>query len=228
MGRSRVSILLLATTLILGVSGCGELDLGRETAAGSSPSPAIPPGAVKYRAMLMQAWQYYFNLDQDPAIGFSQVHQESRFDCSAVSPGGSLGCAQFTTATAERIHKLIPPEVRATCPKRSGCPTDPRWAFTAMVQYDWELWSGAKWAAGARERWGFTLASYNGGPGWASGSERKACEKTRGCNPSRYFDHVERMCGATGRSAASCAENRQYPRIILDHWGPVYRRWLGS
>jgi hypothetical protein len=68
----------------------------------------------------MQAWQYYFQMGQDPAIGFGQVHQESR------------------------------------------------------------------------------------------------------------FDHVDRFCGAQGRSPAACAENRQYPRLILDQWVPMYKNWLAG
>ena len=191
------------------------------------PSAIPPPGAVRYRRVLMQAWQYHFGLAEDPAIGFGQVHQESRFDCAAVSPGGSAGCAQFMPATAEWINTLIPPAVRATCPSRSGCPMDPRWALTALVEYDWRLWGAHKWAVNNRERWAFSLAAYNGG-GAVSTGERAACGKSLGCSSAHYFDHVERFCGATGRSAASCRENRQYPRIILDHWTPLYRGWLRS
>jgi soluble lytic murein transglycosylase-like protein len=215
----------LAACLALAVSGCGEVDLGRAGAEG--PSPAIPPGAARYHAFLMQAWQFYFALGQDPAIGFSQVHQESRFDCSAVSPGGSLGCAQFLPSTAEWVNKRLPSNVRAGCPAASGCPMDPRWAFSAMVEYDWWLWNRTAWAAGDRERWAFTLTQYNGG-GAVIGAERKACGDSRECNPKRYFDNVERFCGAAGRSAASCTENRQYPKLILDHWRPMYQRWLSG
>jgi soluble lytic murein transglycosylase-like protein len=215
----------LAAILAIAVSACGELDLGGAVA--ESPEPVIPPGAVKYRAFLMQAWQHYFQLAQQPAIGFGQVHQESRFDCAAVSPGGSRGCAQFMPATAEWINKMLPAEVRARCPSASGCPMDPRWALAALVEYDWWLWSRATWAAGDRERWAFTLTQYNGG-GTVTGAERKACADSRGCDPKRYFDNVERFCGAAGRSAASCKENREYPKIILDHWRPMYQRWLSG
>lgn len=211
--------------LALGLGACGLLDLGDSVAEG--PAQSVPPGAYKYRTFLMQAWQFYFQLGQDPAIGFAQVHQESRFDCSAVSRGGSLGCAQFLPSTAEWVNQRLPAEVRARCPVKSGCPMDPRWAFSAMVEYDWWLWSRTAWAQGDRERWAFTLTQYNGG-GAVVGAEKKACEGTRGCNGRRYFDHVERFCGAAGRSSASCTENRQYPKLILDHWRPLYQRWLSS
>lgn len=196
-----------------------------EATAASAAIP--PPGAVRYRRLLMQAWQYHFGLAEDPAIGFGQVHQESRFDCGVVSPKGSAGCAQFMPATAEWINSLIPAAVRATCPSRSGCPMDPRWALTALVEYDWRLWGAHTWAANKRERWAFSLAEYNGGSAVNIG-ERAACRNSPGCNPAHYFDHVERFCGATGRSPLACRENRHYPRIILDQWAPAYRAWLSS
>jgi len=130
-------------------------------------------------------------------------------------------------ATAEWINKMLPAEVRARCPSASGCPMDPRWALAALVEYDWWLWSRAAWAAGDRERWAFTLTQYNGG-GTVTGAERKACADSRGCDPKRYFDNVERFRGAAGRSAASCKENREYPKIILDHWRPMYQGWLSG
>lgn len=229
--------LLGAVGLAFLVSACAEVVAligpvpglsGPSDATGSPPPPpslAIPAGAVRYRAFLMQAWQYHFAMAEDPAIGFGQVHQESHFDCAVVSAGGSLGCAQFMPATAEWINGLIPAAVRATCPAASGCPLDPKWALTALVEFDWRLWSGNGWAATPRDRWAFALAGYNGG-GVVTGAERAACAGSRGCNPARYFDNVERFCGANGRSAASCRENRQYPRVILEFWAPAYHRWL--
>ena len=189
------------------------------------PAATIPPGALRYRRILMQAWEYHFGLAEEPAIAFGQVHQESRFDCSAVSLAGSAGCAQFMPGTAQWINSLLPAEIRATCPTVSGCPMDPRWAFAALVEFDWRLWSGGKWAASNRERWAFALAAYNGGSA-VSGGERGACRNDVTCDHTRYFDHVERFCGATGRSAAACRENRHYPRVILDRWMPLYRTWL--
>ena len=73
-------------------------------------------------------------------------------------------------------------------------------------------------------RW-ISGCAYNGGS-VVTGAKRTACAGSRGCNPARYFDNVERFCGATGRSAASCRENRQYPRVILEFWAPAYHRWL--
>lgn len=223
-GRRRLPGAAFAVVgLALLFPGCVALNLG------SSPEPApaamaIPPGAYKYHALLMQAWQYHFQF-REPEVGFAQVHQESRFDCTAVSRQGSLGCAQFMPMTAKWINDIIPAAIRATCPSSSGCPMDPRWALTALVEYDFLLWQRGAWAANRRERWAFTLASYNGGTA-VTGAERKACSASQGCNPTRYFDHVERFCGAAGRSAAACGENRNYPRTILDRWAPMYKTWL--
>jgi len=241
---ARASVLAMSVALI--VVGCAELagppDPGRVIASGiakylhleppdpeamSAVSAIPPPGAVRYRRLLMQAWQYHFGLAEDPAIGFGQVHQESRFECGALSPKGSAGCAQFMPATAEWINSLIPKEVQKTCSSRSGCPMDPQWALTALVEYDWRLWGSHRWAANNRERWAFSLAAYNGGSAVSTG-ERAACGNSPRCNPTHYFDHVELFCGATGRSPVACRENRQYPHIILDQWAPAYRAWLRS
>ena len=43
-----------------------------------------------------------------------------------------------------------------------------------------------------------------------------------------FLSNVERFCGTAGRSTASCKETREYPRIILDHWRPMYQRWLSG
>ena len=120
---------------------------------------------------------------------------------------GAVGLAFLVSACAE-VAALIGPG-----------------ALTALVESDWRLWSGNAWAATPRDRWVFALAGYNGG-GVVTGAERAACAGSRGCNPARYFDNVERFCGANGRSAASCRENRQYPRVILEFWTPAYHRWL--
>ena len=198
-GRAVAVVIGLAVLL----PACAELtgslssDLGLTTSGGSGKyltseptsaalaagAVAIPPGAMRYRRFLMQAWEYHFGLAEDPAIGFGQVHQESRFDCSATSAGGSAGCAQFTPDTAQWISSKIPEPVRSQCPKRSGCPMDPQWALTALVEYDWRLWGDAKAAANDRERWGFALSAYNGGAGWSS-AESKACGSSQGCDPA--------------------------------------------
>jgi hypothetical protein len=213
------------TALIGPVPGLGGLPGVTGPAPAAPADFAIPAGAVRYRVYLMQAWQYHFAMAEDPAIGFGQVHQESRFDCSAVSSGGSVGCAQFRPATAAEVNQWIPAQVRATCPVVSGCPLDPKWALTAMVEYDFHLWNGVSKVATPRERWGFTLSAYNGG-GAVTGAERAACARSRDCDPARYFHNVERYCGSFGRSEASCRENREYPHVILDTWAPGYHRWL--
>jgi len=215
------------TALIGPLPSLSGLSGGGAPAASAPGDFAVPEGAFRYRSLLMQAWQFHFAMAEDPAIGFGQVHQESRFNCEARSPKGSKGCAQFMDVTAAEVNQWIPAAVRAACPQKSGCPFDPRWALTAMVEYDYRLWTGVKDVRASYERWGFTLSAYNGG-GAVTGGERSACAHSHGCDPGRYFGNVERFCGAYGRSEASCRENREYPHVILERWAPGYHRWLHS
>jgi hypothetical protein len=46
------------------------------------------------------------------------------------------------------------------------------------------------------------------------------------CNPNRYFEHVQAMCGAAGRADWACRENTMYAAVILHKLRPLYERWL--
>jgi len=177
---------------------------------------AIPREALAHRDNFIRIWRFYFQLAESPVIGFSQVHQESRWRTDAKSAYAS-GMAQFTPATAAQYAKLLPPEVRARCPSQMGCPTDPNWALNALSLYDYNLHRGYGWAATADDRWRLTLAAYNGGAHWL---ER---ERARANNSARWLD----IANACMRSVASCTENRNYPIKILETWRPYYRTWLG-
>lgn len=203
-----------------------------------APPRDIPQMAAKHARQMIQVWQFYWQLEQPASLAFAQIHQESRWNCSAVSPVGAQGCAQFMPASAEWIQTMLPPDVRARCPQASGCPFDFGWAANALSRYDKWLWDRSRWASTNRDRLGFLLSGYNGGSGWWD-RERKACSSLRSsdagprdprvdegrCDPSRWFDHVERVCL---RSPAACKENRHYPTVILDQHWPMYRHWLGS
>ena len=40
---------------------------------------------------------------------------------------------------------LLPAEVHATCPDKTGCPTDPNWALHALSLYDYNLHRRLDW-----------------------------------------------------------------------------------
>ena len=182
-----------------------------------TPTPQqIPRQAAAYRANFIRIWRFYFALAESPTIGFAQVHQESRWKADARSKYAA-GLAQFTPETAADFSKLLPAEIQAACPGKSGCPLDPNWALHALSLYDFRLHKMHKWAETSDDRWRLALASYNGGAGWI------IKERARAGGSARWQDIVDNCM----RSAASCQENREYPVRILEKWRPLYQRWLG-
>lgn len=176
----------------------------------------IPREALAYRDNFIRIWRFYFALAESPTIGFAQVHQESAWKATAKSVYAS-GLAQFTPATAADYSKLLPAEVRATCPGQAGCPTDPNWAMHALSLYDYNLHRRHVWAETPDDRWRLALAAYNGGAGWI------IKERVRANHSRRWADIVN----ACMRRADFCKENREYPVRILERWLPLYQRWLG-
>ena len=176
----------------------------------------IPRQAAAYRGNFIRIWRFYFALAESPTIGFAQVHQESRWKADARSKYAA-GLAQFTPETAADFSRLLPAEIRAACPGKSGCPLDPNWALHALSLYDFRLHKMHSWAATNDDRWRLALASYNGGAGWIMK------ERARAGGSARWQDIVDNCM----RAAASCQENREYPVRILEKWRPLYQRWLG-
>jgi len=186
------------------------------TGHAAPPSPGIPRPALAYRDNFIRIWRFYFALAESPTIGFAQVHQESRWKPTAQSKYAS-GIAQFTPATAADYAPLLPAAVRAQCPSKAGCPTDPNWALNALSLYDYNLHRRHAWAETPDDRWRLALAAYNGGAGWI------IRERVRANNSARWADIVN----ACMRKAEFCKENREYPVVILEKWLPLYQRWLG-
>ena len=185
-----------------------------------SSDPRIPVEAQKYRRQIIKAWQYYFGLAESPATGFGQIHQESRFNSTARSGVGAEGIGQFMPSTAEWINSVLPTDQKCGT---KGCPLDPTWAINATCTFDWRLFQVyGKITTIADDRWGFSLAAYNAGEGSVV-KERNKCAATPGCLPSKWFNHTENVCS---RSPANCNETRDYSRVILVKWRPLYESWL--
>ena len=140
-----------------------------------------------------------------------QIHQESAWRANAQSPFAS-GLAQFTPATAEWIGGLYTDLANPQ-------PFNAAWSLRALVRYDRFLWDRNP-ATTECDRMAFALASYNGGEGWLRKEQTRAAAK--GADRLRWFKHVELWCL---RSAANCAENRDYPRKIMLKHQPLYALW---
>ena len=78
-------------------------------------------------------------------------------------------------------------------------------------------------------RLAFADAAYNGGMGGVT-KERRACQVKTGCDPQRWFGHVELICLKSrqpiygGRSA--CDISRHHVKDVLVVRSPKYRGWL--
>ena len=140
--------------------------------------------------------------DQERGNLCAQAQQESRFDPDAVSRSGARGWGQFMRPTWGDIGPRV------------GCP---EWAqafvpecnMAAQRDYMTTLLR-TKICQGnnPRERWALAYACYNAGLGWIR-KERRLCAGPLhpGCDPSYWFDNVERTCL---RAESSCQETRGY------------------
>jgi hypothetical protein len=185
-----------------------------------------PAGASLYARGVLRDAHFYWGLQAPVGVFFGQIHQESRWRARVESPYAA-GLAQFTPATAADIIRLYPADLADVCKDAGDCRFDVGWAIRAMVLYDKQLFGGFQFANGD-ERWGFTLAAYNGGAGWLR-RERRYCIEAAACDAERYFiGGVKNACGETepARSEQSCIENGSYPVLILFEWRPLYEEWL--
>jgi soluble lytic murein transglycosylase-like protein len=136
----------------------------------------------------------------------AQIHQESGWNCRAMSPVGARGCAQFMPATAKWIgdvdHRLAGGDVYS-----------PAWGFRAQAVYMKWLHDRVK-ADTPCERMAFALAAYNGGLGYVYRRQKVSNA------PGRCFQST---CDINpGIAPASQKENAAYPRRILLGLEPRY------
>ena len=187
----------------------------------SAYADTIPAEAAKWKRTLIADARFYFGLDVDLAVFFAQIHAESRWNANARSRVGALGLAQFMPATAKAYQTNVS-KLQELCEHANGCAFNPRWAIRALVVYDRDEYTWAKFAMTTDDRWAFSLSSYNGGRSHLI-RERQQCDAEMTCLSSLWFDHAERFCR---RADWACKENRAYPRLILYSYRPMYRDWL--
>lgn len=163
------------------------------------PAQDVPRAALQYRGDLIRSARLVWGLDAPVAVMAAQVHQESGWRPDARSPYAH-GLAQFSPATAEWIGG-IDRELQVT---DTG---NPVWALRALARYNRWLHDRVPDRSNACAQWTQTLRAYNGGLGWVK-------KEAASGQPCIAF-----------RSAANCAENLSYPRLILLKWQPVYAHW---
>lgn len=172
----------------------------------------IPRAAEQHKATLTRAARAYWGLDAPVAVFAAQVHTESWWRNDTVSHVGAQGLAQFMPATARWLPTVMPETGQPA-------PFNPGWSLRALCAYDRYLFERVS-AWSEYERMAFALSAYNGGLGWVNRDKAKA--KSLGKDERRWFDSVENV--NAGRSRAAFAENRQYPRRILQQRQQVYAK----
>lgn len=79
------------------------------------------------------------------------------------------------------------------------------------------------------QRLAFADAAYNGGMGGVQ-KDRRACQVTPGCDPQRWFGHVETTCTKSRMALygqrSACDINRHHVRDVLTVRSPKYLGWL--
>lgn len=203
----------------------------------------VPPQALQHLPTLVSVQRSIWPDAPMPAFLAAQVEQESCISLKhskCWNPRAELktsrewgrGLGQVTTAYREdgsiRFDKQA--ELRMRFPSLRGWTIDrwddPAYQLTALVEMDksiYRLWPDA---ATTRDRLGFTLSAYNGGEGGVR-QDRLLCRNTGGCDPTRWFDHVERQSlkskvAFKGYGKSPFDINREYPHLVLGLRLPKY------
>jgi membrane-bound lytic murein transglycosylase MltF len=175
---------------------------------------AEPVAARQFRNEVIREARAVWGLNAPVAVMAGQVEQESGWRPYVCSPY-ACGLTQFTPATADWIGGLYDSVGKADV-------FNPSWAIRAMVRYDFLLHSQNKSAATERDRWSFTLSSYNGGAGMLN-RERRLCVAP--CNAQVWNNNVAPL---RVRATWAHKENRSYVATIIDRRQYTYVSWGGT
>lgn len=172
----------------------------------------IPYTAQRHRNVLIRVAHEVWGIDAPIALFAAQIHTESLWHETAVSPVGAQGIAQFMPETAAWLPTIAPET-------GEPLPFNPAWSLRALVTYDLWLWNRVD-ALYECDQVAFMLSAYNGGLGWVQRDKRMA--KDKGLNPNIYWDCVENV--NAGRRKSAFQENRKYPKVILHTFQKEYEK----
>ena len=188
------------TLIVLAVVAIGVLGVAPHANA------QVPPAAAIYKREYVRIVRSEWGLWAPVATFAGQIHQESAWNCRAVSRVGARGCAQFMPTTAVWIgdvdHGL-----------REGDVHSPAWAFRAQAVYMKWLHARIK-ASDQCEHMAFALSAYNGGLGYVQ-KRQKLSARPGVC--------LGATCSINpGITPANQRENAHYPHRILRELEPRY------
>lgn len=185
------------------------------------PDPMLVPAPARpYQRTMIRESRAVWGITAPTALFGAQIQTESAWRPGAHSIYAA-GLSQFIPSTAEEMSQKYPE-------LGDGGPLNPQWAIRALVRYDHDIYRGrfvnAVTPASECDKWAFVLSGYNGGEGWIS-RDRAQCQQHAGCDPSRWYGHVERY---TTRSASNAQQNREYMKRIELQYQGLYRSWSPS
>lgn len=228
-------------------TGSGLVYLGRCILAAavlmlivSAPRAAEPPAAAVALLPVLKSEQARLWPDHPlPSALGAQIEQETcrsltHWMCwnpraqlkTSREQGVGLGqiTRTWTAGGATRFDSLA--ELRAQFPRELASWRwddqrlhDPRMQMRGLILMDLRNWRALADVPRPQERLAMTLASYNGGLGGLA-SDRRVCAGTRGCDPARWWGHVEHTSlkaktAVAGYGKAFFEINREYPRNVI-------------
>lgn len=213
-------------------------------ASGSARANSIPPGALQHLPTLGQEIARHWPTAPDWAILAGQVEKESCITLQhkrCWNPRAELrtdreqgvGFGQITrTARFDALAELKAQfrEELAGWAWDSPSLYDPAYQLRALVLMDKRNFQAITGVVES-DRMTMALVAYNGGLGGLA-SDRRVCQATAGCDPSRWWGHVERTSlksrvAAKGYGKSFFEINRDYPRSIAQR-AEKYRPLMGA
>lgn len=107
-----------------------------------------------------------------------------------------------------------------------------QYQLRTMILMDRSAYGSMKFSASPLDRMAFSFAAYNGGVGGVL-SDRAVCRATAGCDPSRWFGHVEHTSkkakvAANGYGKSFFEINRTYIKNIITVYSPRYEPFFNE
>lgn len=212
--------------------------------AGRAAAADLPPGAVRYLPTLASEQRGHWPEMPLPSALAAQVEQEtcpSLKSTKCWNPHAELktsreygfGLGQLTiTSRFDNFKEARKLDITLRDWQFEDR-YDPARQLRTLVLMDRSLdLRLGKLVPDAHERLAMTLAGYNGGLGGVL-SDRRLCASIEGCDPARWWGHVERYSlknktAATGYGKSFFEINREYPRNIIRVRRVRYAEYFGD
>lgn len=204
--------------------------------------PELPPNSLQYLPILQDQTARYWPELTEPSLLAGQVEQETCISLTSkkcwskraelkTKRERGIGLGQITKT--RRFDALS--ELRALFPSDLAkftwrSPYDPVLQIRALVLKDRYNYQMMSFADDDKDRMAFTFAAYNGGTGGVI-TDRRLCAETEGCDPSHWYEHVEKTSLKATTTAGGYGQsffciNRQYPWRIMFTRADKYRTYF--